>query len=64
MVAIFLIVILSLKNFDNSQKLTIVGVIPYFYKNHLSQKKRYYMLLAQIDFSDYLIKTSFGSQLT
>ena len=38
----------SLKRFNNSQQLAIVGLILYFSKNHLLTKKDYQMPLTQI----------------
>ena len=61
MLATFEIVVPRLKGLDNSQKLTVVGLIPSFYRNHFPKKERYWVPLIQIGLSDYSIKTSFGS---
>ena len=61
MLATFQIVTPRLEIFDNSQKLTVVGLISSLGRNHFLRKEDYWMLLAQIDLSDYPIKTSFGS---
>ena len=61
MLAAFQIVTPRLEGFDNSQKLTVVGLISSLGMNHFPRKKGYWMLLAQIGLSDYPIKTSFGS---
>ena len=55
MLAVFQIVTSYFKDFDNSQKLTVVGFVPNLCQNHFSRKKGYWMLLSQIDFSDYPI---------
>ena len=61
--AIFWIVPSCLKDFDDSQKLTVVGLVPSFRKNDLPKKKDYWMPLAQIIFSDYPILSNSGKQL-
>lgn len=48
MLTVLQIVALSLKGFNNSQKLTVVGLIPSFVWNYFSQKVYYRMLLTQI----------------
>ena len=61
MLATFQIVTPRLKSLNNSQKLTVVGLIPSFCRNHFSKKESYWIPLAQIGISDYSIKTSSGS---
>ena len=61
MLTILQIVILCLKNFDGSQKLTIMGLISSLYNYHFSRKEQYWVLLAKINFNIYSIWTSFGS---
>ena len=61
MLAAFQIVTSSLEGFDNSQKLTVVGLVSYLCRNHFSKKERYWVPLAQIGLSDYPIRTSSGS---
>ena len=56
--AIFEVVLLCFENFNNSQKFINVGFILNFYRNHFFKKKYYWILLAQICLSDYIIKTS------
>ena len=54
---------LSFECFNNNKKLVIVDFILCLYQNHFLRKKDYYILLAQINFSDYFIKAYFKSQL-
>ena len=61
---IFQIVMSYLNKFDNSQNLTIVGLVPSLCKNHFPRKEDYSMLLAYIGLDDHPIGTSFWSQLT
>ena len=61
MLAAFQIVTPRLEGFDNSQKLTVVGLVSCLYRNHFPRKERYWMPLAQIGLSDYPIRTSSGS---
>ena len=58
MLAAFQIVTLRFKGFDNSQKLTVVGVVSCFRWNHYPQKESYWMPLAYIGLRNYPIKTS------
>ena len=58
MLAAFQVVTPRLEGFDDSQKLTVVGLVSCFRRNHFPQKEGYWMPLAQIGLSDYLIKTS------
>ena len=58
MLAAFQIVTPRLEDFDNSQKLTVVGLVSCFRWNHFPQKEGYWVSLAQIGLSDYPIKTS------
>ena len=58
MLAAFHIVTPYLKGFDNSQRLTIVGLISSLGRNHFPRKEGYWMLLAQIGLSYCSIKTS------
>ena len=59
--AIFQIVTPRLKDLDDSQKFTVVGLISSLCRNHFSRKEGYEILLAQIGLSDYLIWASSGS---
>ena len=61
---IFKIMALDFKNFDDSQKLTVISLVPSFYRNDFSKKERYQVLLAQISFSDYPTRINSGNQLT
>ena len=61
MLAAFQIVTPRLDGLDDSQKLTIVGFIPSFCRNHFLKKEGYWVPLAQIGLSDYSIRTSSGS---
>ena len=61
MLATFQVVIPRLEGFNNSQKLTVVGLLLCFCWNHFPQKEGYWMPLAQIGLSDYPIRTSSGS---
>ena len=61
MLATFQIVTPRLESVDNSQKLTVVGLIPSLCRNHFPTKEDYWVLLAQIGLSDYSIKFSSGS---
>ena len=61
MLATFQIVTPRLKGLDDSQKLTIMGLIPSLCRNHFLRKEGYWVLLAQIGLSDYPIRTSSGS---
>ena len=63
MLAAFQIVTPCLKSFDDSQKLTVVGLILCFCRNHFPRKIRSWVPLAQIGLSDYPIRTSFESKL-
>ena len=55
------VVALCFEGFNVSQKLTVVGFVPSLYRNYFPKKESYWMLLAQIGFSDYPIWPSFGS---
>ena len=61
MLATFQMVTLCFENFDNSQKLIVMDLVLYFHWNYFLQKEGYWMPLTHIGFSDYLIRTSFGS---
>ena len=61
MLATFQVVPPRLEGFDDSQKLTVVGLVSCFCWNHFPQKEGYWMPLAQIGLSDYPIRTSSGS---
>ena len=61
MLAAFYVVAPYLESFDNSQKLAVVSLVLCFRWNHFSQKKWYWMLLAQIGLSNYPIWPSSGS---
>ena len=61
MFATFQVVTPRLEGFDDSQKLTVVGLVSCFRWNHFPRKEGYWMPLAQIGLSDYPIRTSFGS---
>ena len=61
MLAAFQLVTPCLEGFDNSQKLTVMGLVLCFRWNHFPQKEGYLMPLAQIGLSDYPIRTSSGS---
>ena len=61
MLAAFQVVTPCLEGFDDSQKLTVVGLVLCFRWNHFPRKEGYWMPLAQIGLSDYPIKTSSGS---
>ena len=61
MLAALQIVTPRLEGFDNSQKLTVVGLVSCFRWNHFPRKEGYWMPLAQIGLSDYPIRTSSGS---
>ena len=56
--ATFQIVISCLESLDNSQKLTVVSLIPSLCRNRFPRKKGYWVPLAQIGLSDYFIRTS------
>ena len=55
MLAIFQMVTPRLEGLNNSQKLTIVGLIPSLGRNHFLGKERYWVPPAQIVLSDYSI---------
>ena len=59
--AAFQIVTPYLKDFDNSKKLALMGLVSSLYRNHFSQKKRYQVALAQIDLDDYFVGITSGS---
>ena len=61
MLATFQIVTPRLESLNNSQKLTVVSFIPSFCRNHFPKKEGYWVLLVQIGFDDYSIRTSSGS---
>ena len=61
MLAVLQIVMPRFEGFDNSQKFTIVDLVSCLCRNHFPRKKRYWVPLAQIGLSDYLIRTSSGS---
>ena len=61
MLAAFPIVTPCLEGFDDSQKLTVVGLISYLCRNHFPRKECYWVPLAQIGLNDYPIRTSSGS---
>ena len=61
MLAAFQVVTPRLEGFDDSQKLTVVGLVSCFRRNHFPRKEGYWMPLAQIGLSDYPIRTSSGS---
>ena len=61
MLAAFQIVTPRLEGFDDSQKLTVVGLVSSLGRNHFPRKEGYWMPLAQIGLSNYPIRTSFGS---
>ncbi len=48
MLAALQVVSPSLEGFNDGQQLAVVGLIPSFYRNHLSEKKSYRILSAQI----------------
>ena len=58
MLSAFQILTPRLESFNNSQKLTVVGLVLCFRWNHFPWKEGYWMPLAQIGFSDYPIRTS------
>ena len=61
MLATFQIVTPCLEGFDDGQKLAVVGFIAYLCRNYFPRKERYWVPLAQIGLSDYLIRSSSGS---
>ena len=61
MLVTFQIVTPRLEGLDNSQKLTVVGLISSLGKNHFPRKEGYWVLLAQIGLSNYSIRTSSGN---
>ena len=61
MLATFQKVAPRLESLNNSQKLTVVGLISSLCRNHFLRKESYWVLLAQIGFSNYPIRTSSGS---
>ena len=61
MLTTFQVVPPGLESLDNSQKLTVVGLVSCFRWNHFPQKEGYWMPLAQIGLNDYPIRTSSGS---
>ena len=62
--AIFQIIMSCLRGFDNSKKLAIMSLISSLCRNHFSQKKCYWMLLAQIGLNGYPIGINSRSHLT
>ena len=55
MLVTFQIVTQRLEGLNNSQKLTVVSLIPSLGRNHFPRKEGYWLLLAQIGLSDYPI---------
>ena len=58
MLTTFQIVTPRFESFDDSQKLTVVGLVLCFCWNHFPQKEGYWMPLAQFGLGDYPIRTS------
>ena len=61
MLATFQMVTPRLERFDDGQKLVVVSFIPSLCRNHFPRKEGYWVPLAQIDLSNYPIRTSSGS---
>ena len=58
MLATFQVVTLRHEGFDDSQKLTVMGLVSCFPWNHFPRKEGYWIPLTQIGLSDYPIRTS------
>ena len=63
MLATFQIVTPRLESLNNSQKLAVIGLIPSLCRNFFPRKEGYWIPIAQISLSDYLIWPSSGSYL-